>query len=293
MPDDGYFEEGLEVFLNNPPVTEHVGAHEHNFIEIGYVMKGAILHRVNQVETVLREGDYYIINYHVVHEMDKYSAETPVLQNVLFKPGLIDRYLYTCTDFCELTGHYLIDSSFIPGREMIDRCVFRDKDGEIRSLIEKLKQEYQTRGSGFAGMIRSYIIQIIINAMRFLDEQNEMRPEKETDDKQINQVLRYIKKHYPQTISLEQMAGIAFMSPEYFCRKFRIKTGMTLTQYLQKTRIQEACRLLLNTEKGVDEISEQVGYKSVKHFRKLFRDCCAVTPTQYRERYRKHRLTSL
>lgn len=82
-----------------------------------------------------------------------------------------------------------------------------------------------------------------------------MRPEKETDYKQINQVLRHIKKHYYETISLEQLSGIAFMSPEYYCRKFRIKTGMTLTQYLQKTRIQEACRLLLNTENEIDEIS--------------------------------------
>lgn len=79
-------------------------------------MKGSIFHCVNHEETVLSEGDYYIINYHMVHEMDRYSLETPVLQNVLFNPGFIDRNLYTYTDFCELTGHYLIDSSFIPRR---------------------------------------------------------------------------------------------------------------------------------------------------------------------------------
>lgn len=287
VPDDGYFEEGLEVFLNTPPVIEHVRAHEHNFLEIGYMLEGSILHRIDGEEMVINKGEYYIINYHVVHEMDKYSKETPLLQNVLFKPGFIDHYLYQCTDFCELTEHYLINSSFVPDRKAITRFKFVDRDGEIRSIIAKLKDEYLTRKSGFMGMIRSYLIQIIIKSMRYFDEENFKLPEKETDDRQINAVLLYLKNNFQKNIPLEKMASIAYMSPEYFCRKFKAKMGMTPTRYIQQTRIQEACRLLLNTNQKISEIADEVGYGSLKYFKKLFRECCSTSPSEYRQRYRK------
>jgi transcriptional regulator GlxA family with amidase domain len=65
-------------------------------------------------------------------------------------------------------------------------------------------------------------------------------------------------------------------------RRFKAATGLTLIDYLQNLRIEEAKRLLETSERSADDISFEVGYDDASFFRRLFRRCTGLTPVQYR-----------
>ena len=99
---------------------------------------------------------------------------------------------------------------------------------------------------------------------------------------QIKSVLEYIEQQYQNEITLSALAEVAGMNPKYFCRIFKEATGMSIGVYLQKLRLDEACRLLRNTDKTVSEIAELSGYGYVKAFYTVFKRVMKITPGEYR-----------
>ena len=76
---------------------------------------------------------------------------------------------------------------------------------------------------------------------------------------------------------------MSFFSRNYFCRLFKDATGMTVVEYIQKIRIQHACRLLKETNDTVLSISHQVGYEDIKFFTKLFKRYTGQNPSAFRK----------
>lgn len=62
---------------------------------------------------------------------------------------------------------------------------------------------------------------------------------------------------------------------------FRQKTGMTLVDYLTKIRIENAIKLIKNTNLRIYEIAEKVGYENVEHFSRVFKKRVGVSPKEY------------
>lgn len=95
-------------------------------------------------------------------------------------------------------------------------------------------------------------------------------------------VIRYIKENLQNPISLKQVADIAFMTEQSFCRFFRNRVKKSFSQYLLDQRISYACTLLIQTDKSISEISGLCGYKSSSHFCKVFKDQISQSPYQYK-----------
>ena len=87
-------------------------------------------------------------------------------------------------------------------------------------------------------------------------------------------------------LSVSDMAAWANMSERSFIRRFREMAGMPPGHYLQKMRIDTAKRLLEQTDLPLEHIITQVGYTDVSSFRRLFRKEVAVSPGEYRQRFR-------
>ncbi len=99
----------------------------------------------------------------------------------------------------------------------------------------------------------------------------------------VEVAIRYIKENYFRKIDLGTVAEKAFLSPNHFCEVFKAETGVTFTEYLRRTRIAEAKRLLGDTQLNISEISERVGYESIHYFSRLFKEHEGLSPSEYRE----------
>jgi two-component system response regulator YesN len=102
----------------------------------------------------------------------------------------------------------------------------------------------------------------------------------------VDQMLRYIDRHYMDNIGLNQIAGELNVTPSYLSALFHKKTGTTFVKYLTRLRILKAKELLLGTNLQIRQIAEQVGYHSTRYFTRLFVDMVGEYPSDFRKKTR-------
>jgi two-component system response regulator YesN len=109
------------------------------------------------------------------------------------------------------------------------------------------------------------------------------RSAEQTDHQEVNRILDYIRQYYGQNISLESMAKYVAMDKHYLSGLFKKKTGETLIQFLQKTRLEHAKYYLKQTSMTIPEVAVTVGFSSDNYFIKTFKKWYRITPSKYRE----------
>lgn len=112
----------------------------------------------------------------------------------------------------------------------------------------------------------------------------EKRKNSGTDNEDVvEKIRRFLLEHYKDgKIGLTDIAKAFNISPNYLCRIFKEKTGITLMNYIQELRIQEAKRLLVETDKKMWAISQELGYSNQYHFSMGFKKATGYSPKQYR-----------
>lgn len=99
----------------------------------------------------------------------------------------------------------------------------------------------------------------------------------------IERVITTMRQRMGDDLCLDELAGVANMSPYHFNRTFRRMTGIPPSQFLSALRLEEAKRLLLVTDRPVTEICFQVGYGSLGTFTTRFRQLVGLAPGQFRQ----------
>jgi RNA polymerase sigma-32 factor len=102
----------------------------------------------------------------------------------------------------------------------------------------------------------------------------------------LRRTTAYIQAHLAQELSLAQLASVAQTNPAHFARLFKHATGLAPHQYVIACRMEQAKRLLAETDLPLSEIALQVGCTDQSHFSALFRVHVALTPTAYRDKTR-------
>ena len=100
----------------------------------------------------------------------------------------------------------------------------------------------------------------------------------------VESTLKYLKENYHKHLSLDDLAAQAFLSKDYLNRIFRESTGMPVNAFLQKLRVEEACRLLTTTEIAVTEVAAACGFGDSKAFYSTFKRITGTTPGEFRAR---------
>lgn len=106
------------------------------------------------------------------------------------------------------------------------------------------------------------------------------------DQTRIDRVLEYIHANYTGKLNVDDLADLAALSPSGFHRLFRRHTRLTLTQYITRLRIGEACAQLTRTERPIAHIADSVGYHALANFNRQFRALKQITPRDFRNRFR-------
>jgi AraC-like DNA-binding protein/ligand-binding sensor protein len=99
----------------------------------------------------------------------------------------------------------------------------------------------------------------------------------------ITRAKAFIQDHQTEHLHLGQVAKAVNSSPFYFCKMFKKFTGLNFTDYLSRIRIERSKNLLLNPNLRVSEIAFDVGFQSLTHFNRVFKNIVGQSPTEYRE----------
>lgn len=99
----------------------------------------------------------------------------------------------------------------------------------------------------------------------------------------LNRVLVFVEENLAVDLNLFTLAGVAGMSPYYFCRSFKQSTGITPHRYVLQRRMELAKRLLEQRSGYLAEIAQQVGFADQSQFARVFRKIVGMTPSEYRK----------
>jgi YesN/AraC family two-component response regulator len=117
--------------------------------------------------------------------------------------------------------------------------------------------------------------------VRFTDFVFDFRSVKHADS--LFRAVEYIKKHYTEHISLEEVAAKVFLSPAYFSKIFKEEMKCNFTAYVNRLRIDQSKNLLKETNIPLVDIAGMVGYEDQSYFTKVFRKITGTSPGKYRE----------
>ncbi|SEK64175.1 AraC family transcriptional regulator [Parapedobacter koreensis] len=103
----------------------------------------------------------------------------------------------------------------------------------------------------------------------------------------INNIYDFAIQHFKQRIALDDVAEVAGMSSNAFCRYFKSRTGKTFSQFLIEIRVGHACRLLIENHMNVKQICYESGFHNFAGFHKYFKQITGKSPLNYQRAYLK------
>lgn len=103
----------------------------------------------------------------------------------------------------------------------------------------------------------------------------------------IRRMMTYINNHFFEKVSLQDIADSAFIGKRDCIRLFNQNLNKTPFEYLTQVRIENAQKILANTDHSITEIAAECGFSDSSYFTKVFRETCGMTPTTFRDAYRK------
>ena len=110
---------------------------------------------------------------------------------------------------------------------------------------------------------------------------------KTNDKERIDAILAFVKRNYAQKVDLQEVAAIACLTKQSFCRYFKQCTGLTFFDYLNRFRISRATDLICSSSFSVGQISQKCGFQNLSTFNKQFKRHTSLTPLSYRQKFSK------
>lgn len=157
--------------------------------------------------------------------------------------------------------------------------VVKEMNGSIEG-VQRLKElAERDYGNWSLTLLKEHFLLAIIEAEQYIAE---LRKEQSKGD--IKQIKKYIDSHYCENISLKSIAAQFYMNPVYLGRLFRKSYGRYFNDYVLQLRVEEAKKLLRQTDLKMYEIAARVGFQNADYFVTQFEKLEKVSPTEYRNR---------
>jgi AraC-like DNA-binding protein/ligand-binding sensor protein len=103
-----------------------------------------------------------------------------------------------------------------------------------------------------------------------------------TDPAPVASAKQFVQAHVEESIGLDQVVEHVHVSRFYFCKLFKKATGMTLTEYVARVRVEKAKALLSDPSRRISEVVFAAGFGSIPHFNTVFKRHVGMPPTEYR-----------
>ncbi|MDR0464086.1 MAG: AraC family transcriptional regulator [Treponema sp.] len=221
--------------------------------DITYIVKGKARYTINDTAHELGPGDLV------------YLTEKDYKEAITYPDNLMQCFSINFT--FDKTGGAI--ESLLPAINHIG--LRRD----IVNLFRELTISWAEQQSGYMVKTRALLMLIIQRLMEIIVNDIDSEP----GDYRINKITRYISLHYPEKLTVKNLALQIGIDTDYFGHLFKRETGMTVHQYITKIRIRSAENMLQSGNYKVQEVAEQCGFSDNFHFYKSFRSLRGFAPS--------------
>lgn len=256
-----------KILISELKGMHEVPTHGHEFLELTYITAGKVLHTLDGQEQMLGTGDYFIVDYGSRHSYRAIGETGYGNIDCLFLPELLDPSLKGTVSLRIVLDHYLLHYNIRALTQNPAHMAFHDEDGRILELLGRMRQESEGQAPGYTELLRCYLVEVLLLTMRRLDDASSAAAGNDI----CGFLAAYVRDHYMEQISLQELAGRLNYSVSYISRIFKNGMGMSFMSYLQNYRVAEGCRLLASSDRTMEEVAAMVGYRDAKFFASLIR----------------------
>ncbi|MFY0651631.1 MAG: helix-turn-helix domain-containing protein [Cyclobacteriaceae bacterium] len=257
------------------PVLD-INWHFHEEFEIIYIIKGRGIRLVGDNLSSFRSGELVLVGPNIPH-----------LWRTTKNLSAVDRIIIK---FDELPGGVNLFS--IPEFAKIKTLLKKSETGVSFGMdtVEKVERQI-IELSTMEGVSKWTCLLDILNVLSLdINTENLSSPylkiaSNNTEENRLSKVISYISENYNKDIVLDNVADIASMTIQSFCRFFKKRTNKTFIQFLNEYRIGKACVLLVENKMTISEICYELGYNSTTNFNRVFKRQYSCTPMEYRKKY--------
>lgn len=262
--------------------------HFHNCLELGICYSDSGIIEVENEKIPFKEGDVTCLPRNLPHTT--YSTEgTQSLWVYLFvDPEELFKNLFRTSDK-NLESPL---SSFENFNFILNRNDYPKVYTLLSTIVDEMKQQLPNYQDSVKGLMLSLYIELL--RIHTTEEKPQLIPNSEHVGHAftIAPVLEYIYKNYMLPINIDQLAALCNLSTTHFRRTFHETMGTTPLDFVNSTRIDEACRLLRSTDDSILEISEKVGFHSISSFNRCFSKLMETSPRSWRNQTLKAEASS-
>ena len=270
--------------LYDPDIPFHK-LHTSKFVEIGLVVSGTGVLRVLDQEIPCGVGDLFILHpnatygYFSADKNDDLTVRLLRFDASAWFDGLIANP--ESPRFCH---GVFSDNPFVTYAVLNSHTQY-----EVNAFNNAIALELEWQKAEWREAVRAHLSMLLITIHRYMG--SAIKGSISEFPKSwgvISAVVRLIDERVADgELSLSSIADDLYLSPSYLSRLFKQYTGETFTDYLHKSRVKAACKLLKDTDIAVKEIALMCGHKDLPTFYHIFYTCKGVTPSQYRTEKRK------
>lgn len=253
----------------------HTMPHTHQYLEFVYIEAGSANHQIGDTVGTIQAGDYFVVDYQTAHTYVSDRQDLHII-NCLFLPEVIDPAFAGLRSFNDLIQRYFFR---ITGRTVLAPTanhIFHDP-GTVGDLFRRMTKELTEQKDGYLECARYLLCQILIETVRQVGSIGQ-------PSDLIRTVMEQVEQRHAEPLTLREICAAAHYSLPYVSAKFKAEVGISFTEYLQSRRIEQACRLLRETNRSVAEIAASVGYENIKFFRRIFLKTIGMTPRDFRKK---------
>lgn len=145
----------------------------------------------------------------------------------------------------------------------------------VTELIQKfINQSGEYRETVWAGILNQIMVYVL--------ESSALKPRIKTDNSTLIEVLDFCEQNFSSDITLDTVSDALHLNKYHISHLLNQKLGIGFSSYINSLRINEACDLLSETDKKTSDISEEVGFGSIRSFNRAFMGIMNITPLKYR-----------
>lgn len=282
----GTFDFPLAVHENDlkKNVLGFVNWHWHYEFQLTYVVRGTISVFFNQQTIDLHEGQGIYINPEVLHMIrDRYDSDAMFI-SLDVSPKLLTSFpnsvferSYVKPVFCSSAADAVI----------LDPGVFWQK--KILDEAMSIELDYKSRSFGWELAVSSSLYAIWKELVCHLHESLTEHDAPAADgarmrrNQRIKEILSYIREHFTEKITLDEIAKHLHLSTNECCRFFKKNMNCTLFEYITEYRLSKSMELLEHTDLPVSQIAYESGFGSSSYFIEKFRKNVGMTPAAFRK----------
>lgn len=160
------------------------------------------------------------------------------------------------------------------------------KQKYLLRLFDDIYEELATKQANYEVAIKMKLSELLILVSRCSISSTDISApfvSQSAKHQKVNEATYYIKEHFREPISLQQVADHIFVSRGYLSNIFNQVTGMKLTEYVNIQRINYAKELLGNSNESITDIATSCGFENITYFERIFRQATGATPLKYRQ----------